>query len=179
MWHMNLAHRLPWYQDCTIITIEPTECSRPICGIPVQISLTGPGIGEGCQGWMGAMKAHFSCTGRLTRISGVLCVAAAFLYASAGGSAQSHNQGASQSQTQTPPGAGKTGVPFSAPGGTQNVRQSGSNSRIRRQSNRKLGSQNPLNVTLPIAFPLSTSAWALFRFSTLMGLNVSVCVERS
>lgn len=128
MRHMNLAHRLPWYQDCTIITIEPTECSRPICGIPVQISLTGPGIGEGCQGWMGAMKAHFSCTGRLTRISGVLCVAAAFLYASAGGSAQSHNRGASQSQTQTPPGAGKTGVPFSAPGGTQNFRQSGSNS---------------------------------------------------
>lgn len=35
-------------------------------------------------------------------------------------------------------------------------------------------SQNPLSVTLPIALPLSAVAWAFFRFSTLIGLNVCV-----
>lgn len=34
--------------------------------------------------------------------------------------------------------------------------------------------QKPLNVTFPIAFPLSTSAWAFFKFSALMGLKVCV-----
>jgi len=34
--------------------------------------------------------------------------------------------------------------------------------------------QNPPKVTLPIALPLSTSAWAFFRFAALIGLNVCV-----
>jgi hypothetical protein len=43
----------------------------------------------------------------------------------------------------------------------------------------QLDCQNTLSVTLPIALPLSASAWAFFRFSTLIGLSVCVWVERS